>query len=327
MQISELKQVVQSRLASFLWEQWAQLGVSAATSRHDSWAADPEALLLLSLEVGREEPRLLDEVLDWLALNERMVSVQRLRNLAVDDQDRALLGSALGWTAQWRNRAGPELKGPPQVEREEPLFRHSSLAISEPDPAFLAQGLLKPLSEPRRHSRAPDLQAPIGFAFRLRALLGVSARAEVVRVLLTIQSPWMNVQALAASTAYTKRNVQEALNWLSAAGMIGSWRVGNENRFDVPHERWAALLEVDQFPSYREWPHLFGVFRLILRWLVEREERELSDYMLSSEARTLAEDIDSHLRFAGMAIDSGVASPADDFWPRFSEEVMALLPA
>ena len=36
-----------------------------------------------------------DEVLDWLALNERLMSVQRLRNLCRDDADRTLAEAAL----------------------------------------------------------------------------------------------------------------------------------------------------------------------------------------------------------------------------------------
>jgi hypothetical protein len=65
----------------------------------DRSAQDPEALLLFTFEVARDDPRLFGEVLDWLALNERLVSVQRLRNLCRDDADagggRALMGSAL----------------------------------------------------------------------------------------------------------------------------------------------------------------------------------------------------------------------------------------
>lgn len=77
------------------------MGVFATARRADRWAADPEALLLFTLEVARADARLFDEVLDWLALNERLVSVQRLRNLYRDDTDRgagrscACLGRAI----------------------------------------------------------------------------------------------------------------------------------------------------------------------------------------------------------------------------------------
>lgn len=65
MSISKIKEELQDRLASFLWAQWAQMGILASAERSDRWAADPEALLLLTFEVAREEPRLFEEVLDW----------------------------------------------------------------------------------------------------------------------------------------------------------------------------------------------------------------------------------------------------------------------
>ena len=73
--------------------------------RRDTWAADPEALLLLTFEVGRGEPRLFEEVLDWMLVNERLLSVQRLRNRIVDDDDRRLVEAVLGWLGQNRRRA------------------------------------------------------------------------------------------------------------------------------------------------------------------------------------------------------------------------------
>jgi hypothetical protein len=266
---------------------------------------DPEALLLLSFELGRDEPRLFEEVLDWLVRNERLVSIQRLRNLIRDEADRALVEAVVGWLGQRRRRPRLEARTASAVEPTEtqPFFRSSALPVSDPDPAFLAQGFLKPSSKPSAKSQPPDILLPINFAFRLRLLLGIGARAEATRVLLTIGVPRVNVQALAASTAYTKRNVQEAVASLTAAGVLFSFEVGNEQRFSIPLDRWAQLLELDELPSHKDWPQLFAAYRRILRWLADPTHEDLSDYMLSSEARTLAEEVRPDLQFAGIAID------------------------
>src|SRR3954449_12240027 len=158
MSISDVRQDVQNHLVAFLWSQWAQIGVLATTNRKDRWAADPEALLLLTFEVGREEPRLLDEVLDWLAVNERLVSIQRLRNLARDEEDRALIEAVVGWLGKRRRRARLEARATAGASTgPEPFFRNSQLPIDDPDPAFLAQGLLKPKSEPSGKSKTPQV--------------------------------------------------------------------------------------------------------------------------------------------------------------------------
>jgi hypothetical protein len=326
MQLSELRERLHGRLAAFLWDQWGQLGVQVSAARQDEWAVDPEALVLLSLEVGREEPRLTDEVLDWLAVNERLISVQRLRNLITDDEDRALVEATIGWLAGRRRR--PRLT-PKEAEKallaREPFYRRVDYLDTEPDPAFGAQGLLKPPVEPRLHSRPPDLASPIAFAFRLRALLGFGVRAEAMRVLLTVDSPWMNVQAVAASTAYGKRNVQEALGQLRAAGFLRSSTLGNEQRFEPPRRRWAEFLELESFPAHRDWPQLFAAYRHLLRWVVAHETAGLSPYMLASEARAFAEELSSDLNFAGVPFDATGPS-GEEYWDAISGRFLGLVP-
>ena len=140
MPTSATREDLQGRLASFLWGQWAQMGILATAERSDRWAADPEALLLLSFEVGRQGPRLFEEVLDWLVRNERLVSIQRLRNLARDEDDRALVEAVVGWLGQRRRRSRLEARPASAAEPTEaqPFFRDSPLPVGDPDPAFLA---------------------------------------------------------------------------------------------------------------------------------------------------------------------------------------------
>jgi hypothetical protein len=307
MSISQLRDDSQKGLVEFLWDQWGQMGVSASSRRNDAWATDPEALLLLTFEVGRGEPRLFEEILDWMVVNDRLVSVQRLRNLAVDEADRALVEAVLGWLGENRRRPrlGARSKSSGADEGPDPFFRDSRLQTTDADPAFLAQGFLKPQAKPSGKSQAPNVGLPINFAFRLRLLLGVSVRAEVARILLTTEAPWMNAQALTASTAYTKRNVQEATASLAAAGLVNSWVVGNENRFEAPRERWTAFLGVARLPRSRDWPQLFRAYRQVLRWLGDPANEDLSDYMLSSRAQTLLEVVRPDLLFAGVSVSPG----------------------
>lgn len=326
MSISATREELQGRLASFLWSQWAQMGVLANTERSDRWAADPEALLLLTFEVGREEPRLFEEVLDWLVKNERLISVQRLRNLVRDDADRTLVEAVLGWLGERRRRPRLEARSGSNgaATDAQPFFRNSSLPVTDPDPAFLAQGFLKPRSEPSAKSQAPDLLLPINFAFRLRQLLGIGARAEAARVLLTIDAPRVNVQVLAKSTAYTKRNVQEAVTSLTAAGVLFSFEQGNEQVISIPWDRWAQFLELDQLPTQEDWPQLFAVYRRVLRWMADPAREGLSDYMLSSEMRTLAEEVAPDLRFAG--IRTSPAGNDSSYFERFGQELLDSVP-
>ena len=57
------------------------------------------------------------------------------------------------------------------------------------------------------------------FAFRLRQLLGVGARAEAARFLLTVRAPSVTAQVVTESAGYAKRNIHEALAALHWAGV------------------------------------------------------------------------------------------------------------
>src|SRR5438105_1946106 len=70
MRAAQIRKEIVADSVALAWDQWSQLGVSAASPpQREERAADPEALLLFTLELGRNDPRLFDEVLDWLALN------------------------------------------------------------------------------------------------------------------------------------------------------------------------------------------------------------------------------------------------------------------
>ncbi|MDX6622775.1 MAG: hypothetical protein QOE75_707 [Solirubrobacterales bacterium] len=313
MEISELRDRISDLARDFAWSQWAQMGVSGSTSRMDRWAADPEALFLLTLEVGRDDPRLTDEVLDWFGTNERLLSVQRLRNLADDGDDSALVEAAIGWAAQWRPR--PRLNAKPEPAASEPIpyFRRLGAPARDLDRGFLAAGFHKPLTRPSWKSQAPDFELPINFAFRMRSLLGIGARAEVARILVCSSSPSVSAQELAALAAFSKRNTQEALGGLRAAGVISSSPHSNEQRFEARRARWASLLGLDPaaLPGLVDWPALFGAIRQILRWLSDPKTEDLSDYMRGSEARTLLESSGNKLIRGGITYSSS-ADPWQD---------------
>jgi uncharacterized protein YegP (UPF0339 family) len=305
MPVSTLRRHLTAALIDFAWEEWAQLGVFAPTQGRSAWAQDPEALLVFTLEVARGDPRLFDEVLDWLHLNEQLVSHRRLRSLCLDDEDRRLVEAARTWLA-WQRRpwepGAAEHTSPPDPE---PLFRDLSAPLRQPDPAFAQLGWLRPLAVPTGKSQAPDPAEPINLAFRLRHFMGVGSRSEVVRLLLTSDAPWLTAPVVARSAGYNRRNIQDTLTSLAAAGIVAVTITANEQRYAIDRARWADFLDTDVLdrPVHRDWPQLLGALRRVLRWLLDPRLEELSDYMLASRTRTLLEDLQPELAFAGVRVD------------------------
>ncbi|HSZ15353.1 MAG TPA: hypothetical protein VK790_15065 [Solirubrobacteraceae bacterium] len=321
MEASALSHQLRDQLVAFAWGEWAQMGLLATPHRRSPWAQDPEALIVFTLEVARAEPRLFDELLDWMLVNEPLLSVRRLRAMCIDEIDRSLTAASLAWLAHQRPRArlgaGTETAAPSNLQ---PLFQ-PTISVGDSDQAFASAGWLRSPLSPSHKSQPPDLMASIGLAFRLRQILGVGVRAEAVRVLLTSQAPWMNAQALARSTGYAKRNVHDALAGLSAAGVVTTFTVGVEQRYAADRLAWAALLgsEPDELPAHRDWPQLLAVLRHVLRWLEQRELATVSNYLRSSMARDLLERVSGDLAFAGVPTRS--SSSPDSTW-RNLEEVL-----
>ena len=110
--------------------------------------------------------------------------------------------------------------------------------------------------------------------------------------------------------------------------MIDAVTVGNEQRYGIDRERWATLLGLaeDGLPGERDWPQLFHALRMLFRWLEDEQHDELTDYMLASEARTLADEIVPELRSAGVRVPLD-GRPGAEYWQDFVELTRAALTA
>ena len=310
MSISATREHLEQELLAFAWKEWSQLGILAAPESQSGWVQDIEALLLFTFEVARADPRLFDEVLDWLVTNEHFISVRRLRTLAKHGDDPSLADAVLEWLAQHRPQARfskSDGQLPPDTQRR--LFFDEGFPVRHPDDAFAKHGWLRSTAEPTEKSSAADLRTPIAFGLRLRRLLGTGARAEVMRFLLCTDSPRSTAAVIARSAAYTKRNVQEALYELGDAGVVTTVSTGYDVRYGVDHSRWATLLDREgPFPLHMDWLHLLGALTRILRWLRTDATAQTSEYLQASAARTLIDATRQDLQWAGITPPSSPTS-------------------
>ena len=252
-----------ARMVELLWRQWCGVGVAGYGAEADGAMVDPEALVLATTRYGRYDSRLMDEALDWLVQFGQRLSVQRLQGLARNWPgvgDARVLGAiaeVLGQQVVHRKwRVIAERGG--QAAVAEPLFVGSSIP-DRLDAQFAKHGLLREPLELRAMSQAPDPRNPQNLIFALRALLGVNARAEIIAWLLT--HPSGHPAAIARSTGYFSKSVQQILNEMADSGHIGAIRVGREKFFSIPRlDRWQALLlpATNPPPRWVEWMPLFA---------------------------------------------------------------------
>lgn len=324
MRISETRDTVRQALLDFAWRQWAQIGVSSTVEGADRWAVDPEALILFTIGIARRDPRLFDEMLDWMAFNHELLSTQRLRNLAGRfPLPSGLVAAVAAWTQQTAH------VNPPASDQDgEPVFSPDVLAfVSQPDPVFAGHGFIRPPATRTGKSREPDPALPVNLSFRLRRLFGPGGRSETMRVLLTCPDGPLDAARIADEAGFAKRNISDVLTSLTASGVIKAAWAGNERHFTAHRDRWALLLDLAEpdMPSFVSWVHLLPAALEIITWLDDRAGSAQSEYLIASQARGLINRLTRDLEAGG--IDTQHRQPAygADYLPAFVETSNALL--
>jgi len=330
MRISEIRDKVGQGLLDFAWRQWAQIGVSATVEGTDRWTVDPEALILFTIGIGRRDPRLFDEMLDWMAFNHELLSMQRLRNLAGRfPVPPGLVAAVTTWT---RQTAPTDLLVSDQAspaQDSEPVFSPDVLAfVSQPDPVFAQYGFNRPPAARTGKSREPNPALPVNLSFRLRHLFGPGGRSETMRVLLTYSDGPLDAARIADEAGFAKRNISDVLASLTASGVIKAAWAGNERHFTAYRERWALLLGLAgpaDMPSFVSWIHLLPAALEIMMWLDEKADTAESDYLIASQARSLIHGLTRDLEAADIDIQHRQPAHGAAYLPVFAEIGDALL--
>lgn len=206
-------------LAALAWSLWAELGVSGWERHHRRWHVDPEALVVFTAWLGDADARLRDEATDWCIRYGTWLSATRLANLVA------------GASEGTRDRFG---------ELAATVCEHAPLRW---------RGATKPRKyNPTGRSRLESFAAPSLIGLRLRAVLGVGARAEVMRLMLASPHASFSASDLVEDAAFKKRNIADALESLRWGGAIVVERSRNQLRYRLSHaDPWRAML--GEFPE------------------------------------------------------------------------------
>jgi hypothetical protein len=326
---------LQDVLLNFLWRQWSALGVAGQTGAEDEWIIDPEALLLFTSTIGRYEPRLFDEVLDWLQENGSFINILRLKRI----QQMEHLGSphVLSAIAATLSKGTDVLKWKQLAEREasnqispEPLFRHRDgtqlPAPGEPEHQFARYGLLRGPLRLRGYSQRFRPTQQTNLALQLRALLGINVRCEIVMYLLTHEAA--HAAEIAREAYYFGRAVQNTLVDMSRSGVVQIRPVGREKHYWLKPEVWAPLLNRGEvFPKWITWPPLFSALERVWTKLNEPKLWNLDPLLQSSELRRLMSEIRPAMERARFdkALSDDREYLGEKYLPVFMSDVINLL--
>lgn len=214
---------------TLLWSLWTELGVPGLARSHGHLALDPEPLIAVTPWLAMSDARLQAEAMRWCVAHGDRISASRLL---------ALVAAAPSHVRQAFDRFAATLAAQSRV-RWRP-------AAQEPAP---------PTKATKTPPSLPVTRAAL-VRFRLRAVAGVGARADVLAELMAHPDTWVVASDL-NHLGYSKRNVSRVLTELAESGLARSRRSRNAVAFQLGElPPWQALVGGADL-SWPPWSALF----------------------------------------------------------------------
>jgi hypothetical protein len=332
--LGKFRSTFRDRVLDLLWRQWNTVGVAGHGLPWEGAPIDPDALLLVSCTVARHDARLFDAMLEWMGINGRYVNVHRTRRILTDEAFagesvfRAVAASVKDSVsvAKW-SRSASIASG--SVKEPQPLFRLADgrplPVVGEPDAVFAAHGFVRDRREPRGVVQPFRPEPAANLILRLRALLGVNARCEILAFLLL--NGRGSPRAIARQTYYYPATVSKALSEMQQSGYVISHVEGRHRYYRLIPEMWRDLLLGGAGLTWIVWPRLFGALEQLWLFL---QDASLVDKPALAQASALRrvllgsamEKIESG---TGFAFGDVAGHPGEDLIPFFVGRMGALL--
>jgi hypothetical protein len=295
--LSSIAGTLKAALVEASWAQWSAIEGWAAGKPARS-VVDPEALVLTSLWLESEEPRLWRVARVWARGGARYLSVQRMKNLAAHYPKRAQdrLGD-FAWEC-WKEG---------KDARWRPLARKPSSAVRE-----------------RGRELAPSarFEHPAALLLRLRIGLGVGIKADVLAYLLGSAGARRTLREITFATVYHRRAVNRAVEELVVAGFIVALATAPASyRADLG--RWEPLLQLGKSPPiWWEWD-------AICRFVGALDDaaqatRHQSLFLQASRARDVLEAHYLAFDLNGVPVGEVTAAPGENYLTVLEGDVKAM---
>ncbi|PKM99974.1 MAG: hypothetical protein CVU78_03630 [Elusimicrobia bacterium HGW-Elusimicrobia-2] len=331
--LNKIKGFYLESLLTFLWRQWSVLGVSGYGGDKECRIVDPEALLLFSCTAARYDPRLFDEIINWLCANGNLINVQRLKKImnSYNFSGASVLSAVASFMARRHKFLKWEgLTRSPEAGSRESLFflkdGRTMKQFGKNDPVFFKQGYLRGKVEIRKKLDPIKTGSNNCLTVKLRFLFGINARSEIILYLLAKGES--HPSKIAGETYYSQKTVQDTLVAMERSGLVRLTASGREKHYWLDNKKWSEFLMLDgKLEGWMNRPLFFNALEELWLKLNQKSFLNLDSEMQSSELRELMRGIRPKIEKAGFP---GVLSDdklyLGEFWmPVFKSDMKKLI--
>jgi DNA-binding MarR family transcriptional regulator len=320
--LTEFKERFTQGFLEVQWKHWSALGVASHVEPEERWLIDIEALTLSTLVAGFQDTRLLNASIEWLVKNSDWLNLQRLKRIAktftaplpklspridslLDPQVFILLGNTF---KRFGQKAWTE-KGPGTWE-----FGKTSATRYED---FLSTFQMRNIVTDVMPQRPSLLQ------LRLRGILGIDARVEVLIYLLSNESG--NSNAIAKEIFYDQKSVYRILEKWHKVGFLAKDKGPKIVTFTLEKRaEWLDLLSLREMPTYLNWVQVFRFLGQILKALSVSPWSE-DEYMLSSLFRDLLDEAKHMRKYVHVSVPEPNQYPGSRYLVPFATAILDII--
>lgn len=300
------------RMLGVLWRQWAAAGVYASVQPCRRSVVDPEALIVATMTLGRFDPRLFDESLDWLSKNFELVNITRLLRMARQTKGSLQVLAACAHMLSKKKvvsdkRMARLVAAGDEKNEKEYLFlspwarSDSEDMVRKADDSFARFGFVRGDVRLRGYSRESDYALASNGIFCMRRLFGVNPRADAMAYLVW-KGPG-NPNKIASDIALTQKGVSRVLDSIRAVHAVERKGDGYQGIYLTDRHVWTALLGLESDglrPRYFVWREIYGaLWRAIDDWWNYRSYYEEPNSAVVRQ-RDITPDVFLGLRKGGM---------------------------
>ena len=297
MSVQEYKRQAFETIMDMLWRQWSSLGIPGqiAAGKNSVEVLDPEALLLFSAGFARYDQRLYDLILDWMDVHSCQINIQRLKALhaKADFKDTQSLGyiSAVASETEPSRWKKPAVDYSPScVIPAVALFRNQDdepeSFIPKSDPVALRYGFERNVRQ--KSGKIPSCipESTASLLFRMRSIMGISARAETILIMLTNQC--CKVKDIVDQSGYTWKSIQDVVHELVAGHFVSTFnetKRGRQYYLSQP-EKIRQLFGFRKI-AFPNWLEVYDSIALIWKTISNPNLAKVSDITFQNELKII----------------------------------------
>ncbi len=275
----EFRENIVDNLLELLWSQWNSIGLSGTINSQNKFNIDPEAMIAFSLNICRFEPRLFDEIINWLNNNGSLINIQRLRNIIKKEKFKSVeiiqpIANILSQKQKfnkWKNLFGEffaknnKLKSVfiKKTGEDYPKF-------GEMDSTFEKYGYYRGKISYRNLSVGIPSKNREALIFKIRMLFGVNTRAEIINYFM--EGNESHPTELAKNIYFYQKTVQDVLVDMHHSGLILMNKNGREKRYYIDKQHWYNFFNYnDQQEYWINWVKIYKAFEILIEFLYNHD--------------------------------------------------------